>query len=114
MPNDQKRRMTRSHGVRSPSFVIERDTHRRHERAPAKNAAEVIVDCFHHAGWIVVFHTAMVEQKLCQRCKQCGSGPVTGAIVNPEKKPASFHSQPTVDVAPYLGHPAKKPSTSQT
>src|SRR5256886_10162797 len=104
MANDEKRRMARTHGVGSPGFGVERDAHRCHERAPAKDATKVIVDCFHHAGWRVVFHTAMVKEKLCQRCKQCSSGPVTGAIGNPEQDPAIFHSQPTVDVAPYLDY----------
>src|SRR6266542_4799334 len=98
--------MTRSHDLGAPSSVIERDTHRCHERAPAKSAAKVIVDCFHHAGWPVVFHTAMVKEKFCQCCKQCSSGPVTGAIGNPEQGPAVYHSQPTVDIAAYLDHGA--------
>jgi hypothetical protein len=104
MANDEKRRMTRTHGMRSPGCLIESDTHRCHERAPAKNAAKVIVDCFHHAGWPVVFHTAMVKEKLCQRGKQCSSCAVSGAIGNPEQRSPVLHSQPAVNVASYLDH----------
>src|SRR6267378_2561520 len=106
MANDEKRWMTCPYNVRASVCVIERNTHRCHERAPAKDAAKVIVDCIHHAGWRVLFHTAMVKEKLCQRCKQCSGGPVTGAIGNPEQDPAIFHSQPAVDVASHLDHRA--------
>src|SRR5438094_9580860 len=64
---DEKRWMTRSYDVRAPGCVIKRHTHRSHERASAKNAAKVIVHCFQHARWPVVFHAAMVKEKLCQR-----------------------------------------------
>src|SRR5207302_2925645 len=104
LANDEKRRMTCTHRVRASGFMINRYTHRCHERATAKDSSKVIVDCFHHAGWRVVLRTAMVKEKLCERCKQCSSGPVTGAIGNPEQDPTIFHSQPTVDVAPYLDY----------
>src|SRR5215468_4455617 len=102
MANDKHWRMTRPHDLRAPGCVIQRDTHRRHKRAPAKNAAKVIVNCFHHTGWRVVFHTAMMKEKLCQRGKQRRSCPVTGAVGNPEQASAVFHSQPAVNVSAYL------------
>src|SRR5437667_9211055 len=106
MANDEKRGMTRSHGVRASVSVIESNTHRCHERAPGENAAKVIVNCLHQAGWRTVFYIAMVKKKLCQRCKQCSSSPVTGAIGNPKQGPAILHSQPAVDIAAHLYHRA--------
>ena len=104
MTNDEKRRMTRSHGMRASVCVIERNTHRCHERAPAKNAAKVIVNCLHQAGWGTVFDIAMVKKKLCQRCKQCSSSAVTGAICDPKQDPPILHSQPAVDIAAHLNN----------
>src|SRR5262245_11725185 len=104
MADAEKRWMTRSQDFGAPSSVIERDTHRCHKGTPAKNAAKVVVDCFHHASWRVVFHTAMVKEKFCQCCKQCSSSPVTGAIGNPEQDPTVFHLQPAIDIAAYLDH----------
>src|SRR5436190_6296266 len=101
--------MTCTHRVRASRFVIDRNTHRCHESAAAKDASKGIVDCFHHAGRGVLFRTTVVKEKLCERCKQCSSGPVTGAIGNPKQDPTIFHSQPTVDVAPHLDY---RPVTS--
>src|ERR1700756_1492283 len=98
--------MTCSDNMCASVCVIQRNTHRRHERAAAKNAAKVVVDCLHHAGWRAVFRIAMVKEKLCQRCKQCSSGPVTGAISDPEQYSAIFHSQPAVDIPAHLNHGA--------
>src|SRR5258707_860789 len=106
MANDEKRWMTCPYNVRASVCVIERNTHRCHERAPAKNAAKVVVDCLHHGGWRAVFHIAMVKEKLCQRCKQCSGGPVTGAISDPEQYSAILHSQPAVDIPAHLDHGA--------
>src|SRR6266480_2143494 len=104
MANDEKRRMTRSYSVRASVCVIERNTHRCHERAPAKNAAKVIVNGLHQAGWRTVFHIAMVKKKLCQRCEQCSSSTVTGAICDPKQDSPILHPQPAVDIAAYLDH----------
>src|SRR4029453_8151684 len=106
MANDEKRRMTRPYFVCASVCVVERNTHRCHERAPSKNAAKVMVDCLHQAGWRAVFHIAMVKEKLCQRCEQCSSGPMTGTIGDPKQESAILHSYPAIDIAPHLAHRA--------
>src|SRR4029077_11530448 len=63
---DEERGMPRADDGGFSRSWIKRHAHRAHKRASTENSAEIVINRFHHRGWLLFLFTPMVKQKFSQ------------------------------------------------